>query len=77
MEVLDILISCEMPCFFYVTNGNINVSTLTCSDSVTDEVVGTHFIDLSHISNDGANGMFFNFIDNSLLFSFMFLSSFY
>ncbi|XP_065062327.1 otoferlin-like isoform X2 [Rhopilema esculentum] len=26
------------------------------SDSVTDEVVGTHFIDLSQISNDGANG---------------------
>ncbi|XP_048582007.1 otoferlin isoform X3 [Nematostella vectensis] len=26
------------------------------SDSVTDEVIGTHFIDLSRISNDGANG---------------------
>ncbi|XP_047135991.1 otoferlin isoform X1 [Hydra vulgaris] len=25
-------------------------------DSVTDEVVGTHFIDLAQISNDGANG---------------------
>jgi len=28
------------------------------SDSVTDEVVGTHFIDLSQISNDGANGSY-------------------
>lgn len=27
------------------------------SDSVSDEVIGTHFIDLSRISNDGANGM--------------------
>ncbi|XP_068750249.1 otoferlin-like isoform X7 [Montipora capricornis] len=26
------------------------------SDSVSDEVIGTHFIDLSRISNDGANG---------------------
>ncbi|XP_046857902.1 otoferlin-like isoform X2 [Xenia sp. Carnegie-2017] len=26
------------------------------SDSVSDEVIGTHFIDLSAISNDGANG---------------------
>ena len=26
------------------------------SNSVTDEVVGTHYIDLSQISNDGANG---------------------
>jgi len=24
---------------------------------VSDEVIGTHFIDLSRISNDGANGM--------------------
>ena len=31
--------------------------SMFCSDSVTDEVVGTHFIDLSQISNDGANGM--------------------
>ena len=35
--------------------------TLLCSllfsDSVSDEVIGTHFIDLSRISNDGANGM--------------------
>ena len=30
---------------------------LLCSDSVSDEVIGTHFIDLSRISNDGANGM--------------------
>jgi len=30
------------------------------SDSVTDEVVGTHFIDLSQISNDGANVHRFN-----------------
>ena len=29
---------------------------LIISDSVTDEVVGTHYIDLSQISNDGANG---------------------
>ena len=34
----------------------------TFSDSVTDEVVGTHFIDLSQISNDGANGQFTKFI---------------
>jgi hypothetical protein len=26
------------------------------SDSVSDEVIGSHFIDLSAISNDGANG---------------------
>ena len=31
---------------------------LSCSDSVSDEVIGTHFIDLSRISNDGANGMY-------------------
>lgn len=33
-----------------------------CSDSVTDEVIGTHFIDLSRISNDGANGKFANVV---------------
>ena len=32
------------------------------SDSVSDEVIGTHFIDLSRISNDGANGMLLNII---------------
>ena len=36
------------------------------SDSVSDEVIGTHFIDLSAISNDGANGkpcsMFHSFL---------------
>lgn len=26
------------------------------SDPVNDEVIGTHYIDLSRISNDGANG---------------------
>ena len=29
---------------------------------MSDEVIGTHFIDLSRISNDGANGMLLNII---------------
>lgn len=33
------------------------ICSLLFSDSVSDEVIGTHFIDLSRISNDGANGM--------------------
>lgn len=34
-----------------------DICSLLFSDSVSDEVIGTHFIDLSRISNDGANGM--------------------
>ena len=30
---------------------------------MSDEVIGTHFIDLSRISNDGANGMLLNIIN--------------
>ena len=40
--------------YFIYTSHQIYFS---CSDSVSDEVIGTHFIDLSRISNDGANGM--------------------
>lgn len=37
----------------------INYVYFFSSDSVSDEVIGTHFIDLSRISNDGANGMWY------------------
>lgn len=36
----------------------ISLLLFVFSDSVSDEVIGTHFIDLSTISNDGANGKF-------------------
>lgn len=46
-----------------------SLCSLLFSDSVSDEVIGTHFIDLSRISNDGANGM------NELLVAILFYVS--
>ncbi|KAK3744957.1 hypothetical protein QZH41_000287 [Actinostola sp. cb2023] len=48
--------SCVIVSIVIATRSCVIVSiVIATSDSVSDEVIGTHFIDLSRISNDGAN----------------------